>query len=220
MTRYTSPVRRNHLIGPDGIGALITTTNGISALVCGLPYWLQTNPRYADGADQVARDLQHRELHDLTAEHELGITRIIPPPIILDSGPGYLPRSAWSIPATRFPRFEYCTHSNCHQLTQASPESPSRGWCSETSRHPKKARTQQVPIILACPDGHLDEVNFTSLVHRDVSCCADPQLVPPREQHHQAHNLLLGLRRYPCQAQSRGYWPLHWGATVASWLPQ
>lgn len=177
---YYTPVRRNHIIGPAGIGSLIVTRNGITSLVCGLPTWLKQAP--LRGADEAARKTDlHRLLDDLTlhdsnAEKELAINRLIQPPVINDQ-PGF--NITWFIPAIRFPLAEYCISQRCRTLQTASSESPSIGHCQDPECNNSRKRsssTQQIPIVIACPDGHLDEPDFTALTHPDGPCNARPRL--------------------------------------------
>lgn len=177
---FYTPVRRNHIIGPAGIGSLIVTRNGITALVCGLPTWLKQAP--LRGADEAARktDLQRLlddlTLHDSNAEKELAINRLIQPPVINDE-PGF--NITWFIPSVRFPLAEYCTAPRCRTLHTASAESPSIGHCQdpECNNNRKRASTtQQIPLVIACPDGHLDEPDFTALTHPNGPCNPRPRL--------------------------------------------
>lgn len=177
---FYTPVRRNHIIGPAGIGSLIVTRNGITALVCGLPTWLKQAP--LRGADEAARktDLQRLlddlTLHDSNAEKELAINRLIQPPVINDE-PGF--NITWFIPSVRFPLAEYCTAPRCRTLHTASAESPSIGHCQdpECNNNRKRASTtQQIPLVIACPDGHLDEPDFTTLTHPNGPCNPRPRL--------------------------------------------
>jgi hypothetical protein len=176
---FYTPVRRNHIIGPAGIGSLIVTRNGITALVCGLPTWLKQAP--LRGADEAARktDLQRLlddlTLHDSNAEKELAINRLIQPPVYVDEI-GFTP---WFIPAIRFPLAEYCTAPRCRTLHTASAESPSIGRCQDTECNNNRKRpstTQQIPLVIACPDGHLDEPDFTTLTHPNGPCNPRPRL--------------------------------------------
>jgi len=177
---FSTAVRRNHIIGPAGVGSLILTRNGITALLCGLPTWLNQAP--LRGVDDAARsmDLQRLlddlTLHDINAERELSVARLIQPPVVNDSI-GF--NVTWFIPSIRFPLSEYCTNPSCRSIQRASPENPSVSYCRDSEcagQRKRSSRTQQVPIVLACSEGHLDEPDFVSLTHSSGPCNPSPRL--------------------------------------------
>jgi hypothetical protein len=172
---YTS-VRRNHIVGPAGVGSIVVTRNGITVLMCGLPQWLSAAP--GRGADELAkredrlRLIRGHEIHDVNAERDLGVARFLLPPVV-DDEPSYW--STWFLPAVRFPLHEYCHNPTCGSLAAASPENPSVGKCDMCGGK-RPSRRQQVPIVRVCPAGHLDEVDFAAMMHPDGGCGARPKL--------------------------------------------
>lgn len=173
---YFTPVRRNHIIGPSGVGSLLVSRSGVTVLMTGLPEWVETAP--AAGADEAARRLDRdrllhvQELHDENLERDLGVRRLISPPVVDDDVRHGL---TWFVPAVRFPRWEHCTNGGCRRLVQASAEDPSVGKCPHCADTNRKRRTQQVPLVLICGHGHLDEIDWVSFTHRDGPC-GDPRL--------------------------------------------
>lgn len=171
VQRFFTPVRRNHVVGPAGVGSILVTRNGVTVLVCGLPTWLDTAPQR--GSDPASRlgDREHlvrsHTLRDANAERSLGVNRFLVPPVV----PKDDSRGAWFVPAVRFPTAEYCHNPSCRALSFASAESPSVGKCA-VCPGPRASRTVQVPIVLVCPAGHLDEVDFVGLAHPDGTCSA------------------------------------------------
>lgn len=173
---FFTPVRRNHIVGPAGVGSLLVTRSGITVLICGLATWLDRAP--ARGPDEPARRadrerlIQAHELHDSNAERDLSVSRFLTPPVVDDE-----PRHGvtWFVPATRFPLAEYCHNPSCKALGFASSESPSVGRCTLCGDK-RPSRRQQVPIVMICPAGHLDEVDFNALVHPNGPCAANPRL--------------------------------------------
>ena len=167
---FYTPVRRNHIVGPAGVGSVLLTRSGVTALMCGLPVWLDKAP--ARGSEEAEKRtdrvnlLRSLELHDSAAEATLGVSRFINPPVVDDS-----PRHGvtWLLPAIRFPLAEYCRNSQCQRLGFASSESPSVTKCPDCEGK-QWNRRQQVPIVRICPSGHLDEVDFFGLIHGDNPC--------------------------------------------------
>jgi len=180
---FFTPVRRNHIVGPAGVGSILVTRNGVTVLVCGLPTWLASMPTH--GPDERARRVERRnllgryELHDHNAEKDLGVSKFLLPPVV-DEDPSY--RHTWFVPAIRFPLSEYCHNPSCKMLTKASVESPSVGQCSDCSER-RKSRRQQVPVVLICPAGHLDELDFTAIAHPSGICSA------PKLAYHVGQNI-------------------------------
>ena len=173
---FFTPVRRNHIVGPAGVGSILVTRSGVTAVVCGLPEWIERAPArgnepQARRADQQ-RLLEAHQLHDSNAERDLGVARFISPPPV-DDEPAY--GKTWFIPAVRFPLAEYCHNPSCQRVGYSSPESPSVGRCSECTTPKRSSRRQQVPIVLVCPSGHLDEVDLYAQVHPNGRCF-EPQL--------------------------------------------
>ena len=195
---YYTPVRRNHLIGPAGVGSLLVTRSGVTVLMCGLPSWVDAVPAFgseesARRADRVQR-MRSQELHDHNLEEALGIDRLISPPVIEDNAKY---ATTWFVPAVRFPRGEYCTNPACRSLGIASPESQSIGRCDRcTGKYPP--RRQQTPVVLVCAFGHLAEVDWAGLVHPAGSCTGSPRL-----SYHIGNNSSAPEIRCECGAKAR-----------------
>ena len=194
---YYTPVRRNHVIGPAGVGSLLVTRSGVTVLMCGLPSWVAAVPAFgpdesARRADRVQR-MRSQELHDHNLEESLGIERLLSPPVIEDDAKY---ANTWFIPAVRFPRGEYCTNPSCRALGVASPESPSVGKCDQcTSKY--RHRRQQTPVILVCEYGHLAEVDWAGLAHSSGPCAT------PRLSYHLGNNTSAPEIRCECGAKAR-----------------
>ena len=173
---FFTPVRRNHIVGPAGVGSILVTRSGVTAVVCGLPEWKERAP--ARGTDPQARRadqerlLEAHQLHDTNAEADLGVSRFVSPPPV-DDDPAY--GKTWFIPAVRFPLAEYCGNPACQRIGFSSPESPSVGRCPECATPKRSSRRQQVPIVLVCASGHLDEVDLDAVVHPS-GACAEPEV--------------------------------------------
>lgn len=179
---FFTAVRRSHIVGPSGVGSIALTKNGISALVMGLPTWLskihtRNSATPADKQQQRLKELQQLEIHDYGFEAELGVLRLIEPPI---ADPDGVDQSTWFVPATRFPTWEYCSRPWCRVMHPSHPEDMNLGYCISpdcggSSRKRKGWPTQQVPVVLCCSKGHLDEVDWIDEIHNG-SACAKPTL--------------------------------------------
>jgi hypothetical protein len=172
---FYTPIRRNHIVGPLGVGSIVVSRSGVTVLMTGLEDWIRGIK--ADGPDITSQNkirverMNAYELHDFALENTLDVQRFIQPPIIEG---GEADSNTWFIPSTRFPLAEYCTSPWCNTITFArTPDDPSVGSCSradcqKTRKHAWK--TQQVPVLLCCPSGHLDEVDWFAEVHEGQSC--------------------------------------------------
>lgn len=172
---FYTPVRRNHIIGPLGIGSIVVSRSGVTVLMTGLDDWVRGIK--VDGPDEISRNqareqrLNAYELHDFALENTLGVKRFIQPPIIEGGEADF---NTWFIPAMRFPLAEYCTSIWCRTINfSRTSEDVSLGTCNreeckKDKKYPKK--TQQVPVVLCCPDGHLDEVDWFAEVHQGSHC--------------------------------------------------
>jgi hypothetical protein len=179
---FFTAVRRSHIVGPSGVGAITLTKNGISALVMGLPTWVskiptRINSTPADIQQQRLKELQRLEIHDYGFEAELQVTRLIEPPI---TDPENADQTTWFVPAVRFPTWEFCSRPWCRVMATFHPEDMNLGYCQspDCTKGSKKRKgwpTQQVPVVLCCSKGHLDEVDWVNEVHAG-SPCAQPNL--------------------------------------------
>lgn len=172
---FYTPIRRNHIVGPLGVGSIVVSRSGVTVLMTGLDDWVRGIK--TDGPDVTSQNkiraerMNAYELHDFALENALGVQRFIQPPIIEGGEADF---NTWFIPSTRFPLAEYCTSPWCSTITLArTPDDPSVGSCTkpECQKTRKFAwKTQQVPVVLCCPKGHLDEVDWFAEVHDGADC--------------------------------------------------
>ena len=117
---FYTPVRRNHIVGPLGVGSIVVSRSGVTVLMTGLDDWVRVIK--ANGPDEVHKNKNRQErmsayeLHDFALENTLGVQRFIQPPIIED---GEADTNTWFIPSMRFPLAEYCTSPWCSAITFA-----------------------------------------------------------------------------------------------------
>lgn len=166
-----TPVRRAHLISPFGPGALQLSQNGVCAVVCGPPVWLESLKSVEGNAAFTL--FENQTIRDSHMEQPLGVDRLIAPWPLGDD-PGQ--RSDWFVPAARFPLYEYCVNHACRALTRKDPGDHNIGRCGRcTTGSRRKWQTVQVPIVLACSEGHLADVPWSRWLHGvDGPDCAFP----------------------------------------------
>lgn len=161
-TFYT-PIKRNHMIAPFGVGALLLARNGVGVIVCGYEEWLRERPN--DGRDG-ATWLERNQISDPHFARRLGVNRLIQPPAVGDDPDE---RNTWFVRVARFPLTEYCINPDCRRIAMRDRESVSPGLCAECEP-PAGSRkrawpTQQTPLVLACRGGHLSEIPWVEWVH-------------------------------------------------------
>lgn len=160
---FFTHIKRSHLVLQYGVGSVIRTRTGVTALVSGLGEWDYTLRRSCSN-DQEFRNYKSRiGFREPELETATGIRRFLPPPVLVDRG------SQWTIPLLRFPLAGTCSNYRCQLVSYANEGTPSgRGWkctdCDGRIKYP----ISQVPIFFACPDGHIDEILWEQVVdHRD-----------------------------------------------------
>lgn len=160
---FYTPIKRSHLIAPFGVGALLLARNGVGVIVCGLDEWLRERP--SDGRNGTSW-LDRNQLVDTRLQRRLGVNRLVQPPAIADDPDE---RNTWFVRVARFPLTEYCINPKCRRVAVRGAEGVAQGRCVECEGS-KTARkrswpTQQTPLVLACPHGHLSDVPWVEWAH-------------------------------------------------------
>lgn len=181
---FLTPIKRSHLVLNSGVGALVRTRSKITALVCDLIQWEQAIP--TPRAIGVDRDAARREVllrnsfRDPVIESSIGVDFLVSPPVADGEGRS---RTEWRLPLVRFPLAEVCTNKRCNSLSHSSPGDALRSIgrrgcdrCVSPTRGRSKWAKAQVPIMLVCPAGHLDEVDYSGLVHPAGSACEESDI--------------------------------------------
>jgi len=159
---FYTPIKRSHMVAPFGVGALLLARNGVGVVVCGLDEWLQERPNDGRGG---ASWLERNQIIDAHLQHRLGVNRLIQPPTVGSDPSG---RDTWFVRVARFPLTEYCINPKCRRLVTRLPEGVSQGGCIECEQPDVRRRawpTQQVPLVLACPAGHLSDIPWDRWAH-------------------------------------------------------
>lgn len=158
MTMYR-PMRRNSLIGPWGVGAIVPFPNDESLMIAGLDMWRYNNPE-----DFVIKDERLAK--------RIGVPELRWPPDYREKNAD--PDNCHiSIPAVRFPRWSYCPFCGTMRETtyyETQPECDTYQWPHGRKCNPKsKFKRKMIPerFIVVCPEGHVDDFPIGEWVHFD-----------------------------------------------------
>ncbi len=160
---FYTPIKRNHMIAPFGVGSLLLARNGVGVVVCGLGEWLRERPN--DGRNGASW-LERNQISDPHLQRRLGVNRLVQPPAVADTPDD---RNTWFARVARFPLTEYCINPKCRRVVTRDAESVSQGRCAEcdtpTGGRKRAWPTQQTPLVLACEAGHLSEIPWLEWAH-------------------------------------------------------
>lgn len=177
------PLRRNSLLGPYGVGAIVPFPEDETYMVAGLDAW-----RYNDPGDFRVND---ERLQKWLRVNELRLP------------PDYRKKNAdaknsfLTIPMVRFPGWYYCPF--CGEMKHAGlsssrPTCDSHKW--ETGRSCKKnAHTKMIPerFVVVCPQGHIDDFPVAEWVHFNSGHKYDPKTCIIRRSTGSASSGLQGV---------------------------
>lgn len=179
-----TPVKRSHLIQGSGVGSLVRLRTGITALILDLQAWQDSIPTgkavgFNKDAEREKRLMKHRR-RDPELESATGAPFFVEPP----SGPSddVSMRDDWILPAVRFPRWTACANQLCGRIRFADPDNQyelrgKREGCTCGSDNTRFRRPlQQVPIMLVCAQGHIDEIDWVTAAHNYGSVCSNPDV--------------------------------------------
>lgn len=167
---FVTPVRRAHLIAPFGPGSLLLTRNRVSAVVCAPATWLRSLPSRPPGSVPVLDELTITDRHLQAAT---GVERFVMP---WAAGDNPSRDVDWLVPAVRFPLTEACSNPECQRLVRRDPADANEGRCNAcSSPTARRGRwpTFQTALVLSCPAGHLDDVDWAAWLHdQDGPACS------------------------------------------------
>jgi len=189
---FLTPVKRSHLVLTNGVGSLIRTRSKVTALICDLHQWEQMIP--TGKANGVERDavrsavIAENKIRDAVLESAAGIDFLVAPPSFPDDGST---KRDWALPLTRFPLAQVCTNGRCNRLSFAQPSDSfvfvGKNGCmecgaksvDENKKSSKGRMKRQVTVMLVCPSGHIDEIDFVAHahgVHKGGTVCGSPDV--------------------------------------------
>lgn len=179
-----TPIKRSHLIQGSGVGSLVRLRTGVTALILDLQSWHDTIPTGKAGgfnkdAERTKRLRRHR-LRDPELEAATGAPFFVEPP----PGPSdnVDTRNDWVLPAVRFPLWAACANQKCGRITRAKPDQQlelrgAKRGCTCGGDNPRSRKPfLQVPIMLVCKVGHIDEIDWVAAAHNYQPVCASPDV--------------------------------------------
>lgn len=156
--RITRPVRRGHLISPNGVGALIDFPHDESLITAGLDEW--------PFAKQRCPPESNWEVREERLEAKLKVSHFRLPPEFREPSRGQHNQIArQTIPFFRFPLWHYCprqgvmrkmSYFNTWQKCPCRPDLD----CQR-----KRPRLIPSRFISVCPKGHIEDFPFMEWVH-------------------------------------------------------
>jgi hypothetical protein len=156
------PIRRNQLISPFGIGAMVDFRGDESLMTAGLDEWPLAR-------DECPSDWLVREER---LEAKLGVTHFRLPPEHREPGQGIQYANQF-IPYVRFPRWHYCPRRGAMEFL---PLYGGREKCRcrpglDCFSTPERRRPYLIPMrfVAVCPKGHIEDFPFMEWVHRTGS---------------------------------------------------
>ncbi len=209
------PIRPTQFITTYGPGAILDTLRGPRLI-----YSLADSTLFGESSSPVEYEIKEPALQQMLPEH----SRIFRLPSNADRG---LEDNVAMYQTAAFPMWSLCTvHSVLYRSKYPSRKACPR--CPATSEGAawEQAREQAVSFVQACPEGHLDEVSWSYLLHKE-SGRADCQ--PEFIEWHGSGGPLRGVRLVcpGCKASvgfgdlyhrdhtCRGRFPEHRGAVPA-----
>jgi hypothetical protein len=163
MGSYNNQLRREQLITPFGVGAMTVLPDGTSIIIGGLDYWFP---------DEISASKDNFLIDDWRLSKRLGIKRLYGPPTIKSDGPRFVrgrtpdPR----IPVLRFPTWYFCKY--CRRMEQRELDIAGSIKCPDpvhAQRGIKQPNMFQVPYVVMCRKGHLDDFPWREWAHRAVN---------------------------------------------------
>ena len=155
-----NPVRRSHLIGYFGVGAIVDFRGGDSLMTAGLDMW-------PFAAEQCPPDWLVR---DERLQARLGVTHLRLPPDFREPGQG-VEHPNQHIPFVRFPQWHYCPRCGAMErlrLFGARAKCPRRkGLRCESLPDIRTPWLIPTRYLAACEKGHVADFPYMEWVHRD-----------------------------------------------------
>lgn len=189
---FLTPIKRSHLVQVNGVGSLVRTRSKITALICDLHQWEKMIPtgkiKGVDRDAERAKTIAEFTIRDGVLEAAAGIDFLVSPPPFPDDGSS---KRDWCLPLVRFPLAQICSNGRCNRLSFAQPSDShvhaGKYGCKEcnsktvdgNSSTTKGRMKRQVTVMLVCPNGHIDEIDFAALahgVHKGGSLCDKPDI--------------------------------------------
>jgi hypothetical protein len=156
------------MIAPFGVGSLITSVEGVSAIVAGLDHWIDSGEESFDESEFISDEWR--------LSRELGVDRFILPPdfrVPFGYSTKDSPNSFLALPALRFPLWNFCP--SCKTMAKVSPYEMglrSCGSCEKKKNNGEMkyaSKVVQIQFLALCRQGHIQDFPYREWVHREVS---------------------------------------------------
>jgi hypothetical protein len=163
MTSFNNQLRREQLITPFGVGAMTVLPDGTSIIIGGLDYWFP---------DAIAAKKEDFIVEDWRLSKRLGVNHLYGPPTVSSDGPRFTKGRAPDprVPVLRFPTWYFCKY--CRRMEQRELDIAGAIKCPDPiheKRGIKQPNMFQVPYVIMCRNGHLDDFPWREWAHRSVS---------------------------------------------------
>lgn len=155
------PLRRAELISPMGVGAICTNSKGVNMMTGALDKWYSMSSKtsvseYIFHESRLQRILNVREFR-------------LPPDYRSDNFKrrfGNSENTENEIPMLRFPTWHYC--NKCRKMERYSfAYLDNKIECPHCKN--KYSRMVQVPLVVVCSNGHIDDFPWVEWVHESIS---------------------------------------------------
>lgn len=189
MAYSKKPMRRSALISPWGVGAIVPFPDDESLMIAGLDMWRYTSKEpFIINDERLTKRLGVKELRwppdyrDISADHE---------------------NANLTIPAIRFPRWNYCPFCGGMQYVSSyktHPRCDAYPWPHGRKCDPgRKTRHKLIPerFVVVCPEGHIDDFPVIEWVHHESGHTYDPDRCRIRRSTGGTSAALTGVR-YEC----------------------
>lgn len=155
MKNKKHSISRGKLVGENGPGSIYIDTYGISYIISSVDLWYEKGKNINEEAFKI-NDLRLESILDVDYFKEI---------------PAYKRKSydieeenvEMEIPIHQFPLLHYCKECmTFNKFQQGTYEK--KKYCEECK---KSTEFTQFPIVVACENGHIDDIDYVWLVHKD-----------------------------------------------------
>jgi hypothetical protein len=155
-------VRRAQLISPFGVGAMTVLVDGTSVLAAGLDHWFE-------GDNVQVSDFR---IEEWRLQRRLRVSHFRMPPHYQQPRRGMTETNVGlTVPFLRFPTWSFCPY--CKRMSRQPLAFHGKAHCPDpnhsTAKNRKGPAMAQVPFVVVCEHGHMDDFPWSEWVHRTVS---------------------------------------------------
>ena len=170
-------IRRSQLISKHGVGSIYPGTDGISRITAGLDYWF----KHENSDNNLNVKVNDFKIKEWRLQKRLGVSHFRAPPDYRKfeyhlQGQKNLDLK---IPFLRFPTWHRCANPKCNMLSRSSNAlTAKKMW--ECQKKPKENKGKvcggtliQVPFVIFCQSGHIEDFPWNEWVHADHAPSCD-----------------------------------------------